>query len=183
MAVPTTPEHSQSQHQAGSEKPQPPSELGSQNISGNESPSGAAKTSPEIPSSKQAVLPHTGVELENLEDAWEDPDSFPIAIKYIVSIFMMANSGWTLRQLQQAILTALQGQGVDCIMLEAYGVGNLTVLWERALLPHHQDCEFPDKTLITEYNIRPVLEFLKRNRSDLVVVEHDNIPIAGPRYD
>lgn len=55
-------------------------------------------------------------------------------------------------------------------MLEAYGVGNLTVLWERTLLPHFKDYEFPDKTLITEYNIRAVLELLKRKRSDLVVV-------------
>ncbi|KAL8648070.1 MAG: hypothetical protein Q9210_005205 [Variospora velana] len=98
------------------------------------------------------------------EDRADDPDCFPICIHYKQSIFMMAQSNWSLAEFQQAIMLALTRHSIFHGELEMVGFGDLIVVWERVNLG------FPFGTIIGPYNIREILAYLKRMRSDVVLV-------------
>ncbi|KAI4132288.1 MAG: hypothetical protein LQ338_000749 [Usnochroma carphineum] len=189
MAPPTTPTRKRSrltaqpEQEAGAEGASsffaPIGELGAQGSSREGMVFDPSDPSPIIPYSTAPVVTHVGKGKGKGKevDPWSDPDSFPICIYYSTPIFMMANSKWTLEQFQQEMLTALEMHGLNCDMLELLGWGNLTVVWESNPRTSFKTGEFPPYTVVGRHNIRAVLEFLKRKRSDLVIVECNNRPV------
>lgn len=120
---------------------------------------------------------------EKEDDPPKDMGDFPICISILgilgnFCVFMLANSSWTLQQFQEEIVKALRSHGdvANCDLLEYCGFGSLTVVWESERRKAFMNNKFPSRTPIGSHNIHAVLEFLKRKRSDVVVVECAPIP-------
>ncbi len=112
---------------------------------------------------------------EQEEQPPNDSGNFPICIciRQAIPFFMLANSNWTIQRFQQEIMTALNSHGntESRNLLTNCGFGQLTVVWESERRKAFLNNEFPCFTVIGDHNIRATLEFLKRKRSDVVVVD------------
>ncbi|KAL8762619.1 MAG: hypothetical protein Q9184_001420 [Pyrenodesmia sp. 2 TL-2023] len=122
---------------------------------------------------------------EEEEDPPKDMGDFPICISILgilgnLCVFMLANSSWTLQRFQQEIVRALRSHGdvANCDLLEYYGCRSLTVMWESERRKAFMNIKFLSRNPIGSHNIHAVLEFLKRKRSDVVVVQRAPIPEA-----
>ncbi len=118
---------------------------------------------------------------EKEDEPPNDSGNFPICIciRQAIPFFMLANSNWSIQRFQEEIMTALisNGNTESRNLLINCGFGQLTVVWESERRKAFLNNEFPSFTVMGDHNIRATLEFLKRKRSDVVVVD------CGPYSD
>ncbi|KAI4170992.1 MAG: hypothetical protein LQ346_008789 [Caloplaca aetnensis] len=154
----------------------PPNDLHAQGFSAEGMDAGPSQP-PDHPSytSVEPGLFQPGKGKEKEEEPPEDSGHFPICIciRQAVSFFMLASSNWSMERFQQEILTALNSHGnaESYSLLINCGFGQLTVVWESERRKAFLNSEFPSFTAIDDHNIHATLEFLKRKRSDVVVVD------------
>ncbi|KAL8894670.1 MAG: hypothetical protein Q9207_008446 [Kuettlingeria erythrocarpa] len=156
--------------------PSPPNNLPAQGFSAEAMDAGPSQTP--HPPSYTSVEPDLldfikGKEKE--EELPEDSGHFPICIciRQAIPFFMLANSNWSMERFQQEIMTAVESHGnaQSLNLLINSGFGQLTVVWESERRKAFLNNEFPSFTAIGDHNIQATLEFLKRKRSDVVVVD------------
>lgn len=113
-------------------------------------------------------------QLDERMDRWADLDSIPVAVGFNSSYtsihpwiptFIQANPEWSLAELQATAVEALRMHDEANSLPQNAEIDCLRVYWEGGT-----QWGFPQHTKITENNLRPVLEFMRRKRNDIILV-------------
>lgn len=150
------------------------------------SPTISSATSRELPSSRAAGLlgsPRQGRPShpgggppEHHQGSQDDTNTFPIAVTYRNhATFIIVGSHWTMAKVHETILDAfskVEFRSTD--IARAHRIHTLRVVWEISTQNLPVGCyPFPSNTIVTDDNLRAVLGFLRRKRSDVVNLELD----------